>query len=230
MTDMRNSTAAVSSPASPRLGGALTLGFDIPFGDAAARAARRRTGDHCLGRDPARRHRDHPRRQVGDGAGQLHRARHAGRRRARMRLEQGHAPNSPPRTRTSCATASGATCRPAAAAPSAARRNSCARPAPPRAHMLIAAAAAQWNVAAADCSAAEQRHHPCRRAAAARPSARSRQPPPTIAPPHEVAAQRRRGLEAARQAAATARNQRQGAGQDRSTASTCACPACCTPR
>ena len=47
--------------------------------------------------------------------------------------EQGAAPNSRRRTRTSRATAPGATCRPAAAARSAHRTTCCARPARPRA-------------------------------------------------------------------------------------------------
>ena len=42
-----------------------------PAGSRCAR--RRRAGDHRLDRDRARRHRDHPRRPLGDGPGQLHR-------------------------------------------------------------------------------------------------------------------------------------------------------------
>ena len=94
----------------------LALGFEIPFGPRPAPRRHRRAGNHCLDRDRARRHRDRPHRPLGDGPGQLHRPADAGRRGARMRLEQGEGGVRSPRTRTSGATASGATCRPAAAA------------------------------------------------------------------------------------------------------------------
>ena len=74
-----------------------------------------------------------PRRARRDGPGHAHRPRAARRRRARVRLEQGHASSRSPPARTSRASASGATCPPAAAAASAPRRTTCARAAPPRA-------------------------------------------------------------------------------------------------
>ena len=56
------------------------------------RGARRRrlAGNQRLGRDPARRHRRHPHRPLGDGPGHADRPRPARRRRARMRLVEGH--------------------------------------------------------------------------------------------------------------------------------------------
>ena len=65
------------------------LGFEIPFGAASSRAPATVPEITAWIVIRPRRHRDHPHRQVRDGPGQLHRARHAGRRRARMRLEQG---------------------------------------------------------------------------------------------------------------------------------------------
>ena len=72
-------------------GGSLALGFQIPFGTAGSARVLAAAGNHRLDRDRAGRHGDHPRRQIRDGPGRLHRAADAGRGRARMRLEQGEA-------------------------------------------------------------------------------------------------------------------------------------------
>ncbi len=77
-----------------------------------------------------------------------------------MRLEQGEGGVRRARTRTCGATASGATCRPAAAARSAPRRSYLRKAGATAREMLIAAAAARWNVAALRMPRREQRHHP----------------------------------------------------------------------
>ncbi len=110
---------------------------------ARPRPSLRRTGDRPrrrrlarsqrLGRDPARRYGGDPHRALGDGPGHAHRSRPARRRRARMRLVEGHDRISRRPARTSRASAPGAISRPAAAAASAPRRNMSARAARPRA-------------------------------------------------------------------------------------------------
>ena len=115
--------------------------------------------DQRLGRRPARRHRHHPHRALRDGPGHADRPRAARRRGARVRLGEGPHRVPDARARTSRATASGATSRPAAAAASAIRRSTCARAAPRRAMMLVQAAADEWKVPAAECVAAKSVDH-----------------------------------------------------------------------
>ena len=57
--------------------------------DCGARR-RRLARSQRLGRDPARRHRRHPHRAIGNGPGHAHRPCPAGRRRTRMRLVESH--------------------------------------------------------------------------------------------------------------------------------------------
>ena len=72
-------------------GAGLALGLDIPFGGpTVVRAADGSPGGQRLGRDPARRHRRHSHRALGNGPGHAHRPRPAGRRRTRMRLVESH--------------------------------------------------------------------------------------------------------------------------------------------
>ena len=129
----RRSTAAPSSSAPPPSAAASRSACDLPFGGPQVRARRRLARDQRLGRDPPGRHRRHPHRALRDGPGHAHRPRADGRRRARVRLVEGHAPNIRRPARTSRASASGATSPPAAAAASASRTSTCARAAPRRA-------------------------------------------------------------------------------------------------
>ena len=131
----RSSRAASSSSAPPPRGGGLALGFNLPFGVAAAQraGAARGTEVNAWVVDQARRHLRDPHRALRDGPGHAHRPRPARRRRARVRLEEGRRPRRSRPARTSRASASGARWAPAAAAASAPRRTTCGAAAPPRA-------------------------------------------------------------------------------------------------
>ena len=72
------------------VGGGLALGLDLPFGPQSRPRRGRLAGDRRLGRDPARRHRRHPHRPLRDGPGHADRPRPARRRRAGVRLVEGH--------------------------------------------------------------------------------------------------------------------------------------------
>ena len=96
--------------------------------------------------------------------------------------------------------------------------------------MLIAAAAAQWNVASRRMPRRRRRGH----AHAERPHRRAIGAVAEAAAAHRAAAIRHaqgaEGLDADRQADAAARDRRQGAGQDHLRHRRARCPTCSTPR
>ena len=210
------------------VGGGLALGLDFRVGPQGGPRRGRLAGNRRLGRDPARRHRRDPHRPLRDGPGLADRSRPARRRRAGMRLVEGHDRISDARTERRRASGPGAR-SPSSGSRSIRKSQKYVREGGAAARMmLIQAAANEWKVPASECSASNSTiTHTSGKTDHLRQGRRSRRQARS-AEGHQ--AQGPEGLEDRRQAAEAARHRRQGRRQDGYTASTSSCRACSTPR
>ena len=215
-------------PAPPRPAARWRSASTSRSASGPARGAASRAGNHRLDRDRARRQRHHPGRQVGDGPGQLYGAADAGRRRTRMRLAQGPGRVRPRRTRTVRRNRAWGNMSTGASRSITASQQDLRRAGATAREMLIAAAAAAWNVPPAECTAANSviTHRPSGRTSTfgAVAAAAAAMPPPAQVPLKDPKDWKLIGT---RQR--SPRRHRQGHRASRSTPSTFACPACCTP-
>ena len=160
MNSMRKMSRRSFIMTSAAAGGGLALGLDIPFGGPHDDSRPgRRTRDQRLGGGQARRHRGHPHRPLRDGARHAHRAMPARRRRARMRLVEGHLGISRRPARTSPASACGATCATGGSRGIRTSHEYVRQGGAVAREMLKQAAADQWKVPVSELTRGQQRDH-----------------------------------------------------------------------